>query len=153
MWMKFIERPAITIADWHSFNHFFDGRPDGKGFKDHEHLTYTHFSLFREPIRNCEAVAPVKYDTPHTDIEAIAFKGKEKAYLMIVNKYGNEHTLDKVSASATCSAGVQLLHRTDMPLEQAMQNTERCERVELSADQLSSVNLPPYSITRLEFDL
>jgi hypothetical protein len=50
------------------------------------------------------------------------------------------------------SAGVQLLHRTDMPLEQAMQDTERCERVQLSPAQLESVTLPPYSITRLEIN-
>jgi hypothetical protein len=159
MWLRFIQNPAVTIADWHSFNHFFTPTRDGKGFKDHEHLTFTHFSLFREPIRNSAAVVPVKFDTASQDLEAIAFKGNERTYLMLINKHGREHTLDRVSlrsageaSTARISAGVQLFHRADMPLEQAMQNTERCERIQLTAAQLETLILPPYSITRLELN-
>jgi hypothetical protein len=46
---------------------------------------------------------------------------------------------------------LQLTHRSDMDLGDAMQDTERCERIELDTDQ-QSLMLPPYSITRLKLE-
>jgi len=157
MLLRFTRNPSVTIAHWHSYNHFFDATEDGKRFEDQGNLTFTHFSLFRDPIRNCDAVVPVKTTAASTDIEAFVFTGKGKSYLMVVNKQGREHTVGEVSllssgapSTAKLAGGVQLLHRTDMPLEKAMQDTERCERVPMSPAQLESLKLPPYSITQLE---
>lgn len=44
---------------------------------------------------------------------------------------------------------VQLTHRSDMDLADAMQNTKRCQRMELDASQ-QPISLQPYSITRVK---
>ncbi len=47
---------------------------------------------------------------------------------------------------------VQLTHRIDLDLGEAMQNTERYERVELDVNQ-ETLTLPPDSITRLKLTI
>lgn len=43
------------------------------------------------------------------------------------------------------------MHRIDMPIEKAMQDAARCQRIELLESQVNHVTLPPWSITRLQF--
>jgi hypothetical protein len=166
MLLRFIERPSVTVAHWHSFQHFFDFVGGKTGIGDKEHLPYTHFSLFRDAVRNSRAVAGVElHSTSHEatvsdDVEAAALIGQDRAYVLLINKHAGEYSIDGVTTTrsgktdrAKLASAVQLTHRADMPLSEAMQDTERCERVELSASQLSPMRLPPYSITRLEFTL
>jgi hypothetical protein len=161
MLLRFIKRPAVDVAHWHSFQHFFDFTGGKQGIGDEEHLTYTHFSLFKDAIRNSNAVVPVKLEggdkkDSHNDIEAVAMTGQDSTYVMLLNRQSKTRTIDtmKISSSGKASAPtlvevVQLTHRSDIALADAMQNTERCERVELETNQ-PSLTLQPYSITRLK---
>jgi len=155
MLLRMMKRPSITIAHWHSFVHFFDFIGGEKGIGDKEHISYTHFSLFGDVVRNSHSMIPLKTTPAVPDIEAAAFIGADSGYVVIINKRADQYSLSKLDrvfpGKASFTGGMQLTHRTDMPLEKAMQDMERCERVKLSRPVSGSVNLPPYSITRLEF--
>ena len=157
MLLRFIKNPAVDVAHWHSFQHFFEFTGGKQGIGDHEHLTYTHFSLFREAIRNSNGVVPVKLRADvQDDIEAVAMTGTDNTYVMLLNRQSKDRTIDAIGVASsgetvapTLLEAVQLTHRSDMDLADAMQDTERCERVELDVEQ-QSLTLPPYSITRLK---
>ncbi|TWT81490.1 hypothetical protein CA13_29430 [Planctomycetes bacterium CA13] len=159
MLLRFIKHPAVNVAHWHSFQHFFDFTGGKQGIGDHEHLTYTHFSLFKDAIRNCNAVVPVTFegDGKNTlnDIEAVAMAGADNTYVILLNRQGKIRKINTIritssdkASTLTLLEAVQLTHRSDMDLDDAMQDTERCERVELGSTQ--PLTLPPYSITRLK---
>jgi hypothetical protein len=157
MLLRFIRHPSVNVAHWHSFQHFFDFTGGKQGIGDHEHLNYTHFSLFKDAIRNCTAVVPVKVG--QDDLEAAAMVGADDTYVMLINRGGVERKLDAIDVASSGKTvapklleAVQLMHRSDMDLADAMQDTERCERVELDVNQ-ATLTLPPYSITRLNLPL
>jgi hypothetical protein len=144
MLLRFLKQPSVNVSHWHSFAHFFDYVGGEKGIGDKEHLVYTHFSLFADSVRNSKAIVPLKVDATndHTetlaDIEAAALIGSRKGYVMLVNKHASEYRIDGLTALSLgkmtkpkFSGAVQLVHRTDMPIAKAMQDVERCERVEL----------------------
>jgi hypothetical protein len=152
MLMRFIKHPAVNIVHWHSFQHFFDFVGGEQGIGDHEHLTYTHFSLFKDAIRNSNAVvaSAIKSDRGVDDIELVTLVGRARGYAILLNRGDANYAL---TPPAAMSAGTQLTHRTDMTLSEAMQDTRRCEKDELRMHDSNPVILPPYSITRLEFKL
>ena len=91
-----------------------------------------------------------------SDIETVAMMGADNIYVMLLNRQGKIRKIDRIDVASAGKAftpglieGVQLTHRSDMTLADAMQDTERCERVELDTNQ-QSLTLPPYSITRLK---
>lgn len=161
MLLRFIKHPDVNVAHWHSFQHFFDFKGGKQGIGDDEHLNYTHFSLFKDAIRNCKAVVPVKLDVqgkedPLGDVETVAMTGADNTYVMLLNRKIEERKIAtiKIASSGKTSTptlleAVQLTHRSDVALADAMQDTERCDRVELDINQ-QSLTLPPYSITRLK---
>ncbi|TWU33244.1 hypothetical protein Poly41_49960 [Novipirellula artificiosorum] len=165
MLLRFIKRPSVTVAHWHSFQHFWDfvGGPQGIG--DKEHLPYTHFSVFRDAIRNSHAVVDMTIQTrgdsaAAEDLESIALVGEDRVHVLVINRHDNQYTVEQVAMTDTerklgfrLTGGIQLTHRADRSLAEAMQDTERCERVEISASNGDSITLPAYSITRLEYDL
>ena len=137
----------------------FDFVGGEKGISDKEHLPYKHFMLFGKAIQNSRAVSRVKLSGA-SDIESAALVGEDTAYVILINKHGQRHTVEAPTLirsgkaiQANLTTAVQLTHRADMPLSEAMQDTERCERVELPASQIGPIDLPPYCITRLEFRL
>ncbi len=78
----------------------------------------------------------------------------DNIYVMLLNRQSKVHQIGAIDVAFDGKAftpnlieGVQLTHRSDMALAEAMQNTDRCVRVELKTDQ-RSLTLPPYSITR-----
>lgn len=90
------------------------------------------------------------------DIETAAMVGADSIYVMLLNRRGKIRKIDAIDVSSSGKAftptvieGIQLTHRSDMSLAEAMQDTERCERVELGTNE-QSLMLPPYSITRLK---
>lgn len=159
MLLRFIKHPSVDVAHWHSFQHFFDFMGGKQGIGDEEHLNYTHFSLFKDAIRNCNAVVPVTLDVKETtdslnDIEVVAMVGPESTYVMLVNRQDKIRKINTINITSSGNAStptlleaIQLAHRSDMPLADAMQNTERCERVEL--DPTLPLTLSPFSITRI----
>lgn len=166
MLLRFIKRPSVTIAHWHSFQHFWDFVGGEKGIGDKEHLPYTHFSIFRDAIRNSRAVTGVTIDAREgggaaaEDLESVAILGQNRAYILLINRHADAYTIDGASVTSSGSPvaivpdrAVQLTHRTDMPLADAMQDTERCEHVEIPIASGTTLTLPPYSITRLECEL
>ena len=152
MLMRFIKHPAVDIVHWHSFQHFFDFVGGKQRISDEEHLSYTHFSLFKDAIRSSNAVvsSTITSDNNADEVEVVTLVGSEKGYGILLNRCGESYAL---TLPKTVTAGVQLTHRTDMPLIQAMQDTHRCEKTELQLSDSHPVILPPYSITRLEFAL
>lgn len=161
MLMRFIKHPAVNVAHWHSFQHFFDFKGGKQGIGDEEHMNYTHFSLFKDAIRNCVAVVPVKLEAGGekdllSEIETAAMVGEDCTYVLLLNRKGNARSIDikAIAYSGKASSpklleAVQLKHRSDMPLAKAMQNTKRCDRVELDVEK-QPLTLAPYSITRLK---
>jgi hypothetical protein len=161
MLLRFIKHPAVDVAHWHSFQHFFDFTGGKQGIGDQEHLPYTHFSLFKDAIRNSNSVVPVTFEGRNQadsldDIEAVAMTGTDNTYVMLLNRQSKVRTIGKIDLTSSGKAStptlleaLQLTHRSDMDLAKAMQDTQRCERVELETNQ-QSFTLPPYSITRLK---
>lgn len=161
MLLRFIKQPAINVTHWHSFQHFFDFKGGKQGIGDHEHLSYTHFSLFKDAIRNSKAVVSAKFISSNqtdslSDIETAAMAGTNNIYVILLNRKDKVRKIDAITIASsgktltpTVIEGVQLTHRSDMTLAEAMQTTERCERVELKTNK-ESLTLQPYSITRLK---
>ncbi|MDA7932199.1 hypothetical protein N9B53_00110 [Mariniblastus sp.] len=160
MLLRFIKQPSVNVAHWHSFQHFFDFKGGKQGIGDEEHLNYTHFSLFKDAIRNCNAVVSVNLESDGkgalSDIEAVAMAGTDSTYVMLINRQGKACKINQISISysgktstPTLLEAIQLSHRSDMALAEAMQNTKRCERVELNIKN-QPLTLAPYSITRLK---
>lgn len=163
MLLRFINRPSVSMTQWHSFQHFWDFVGGEKGIGDEEHLPYKHFALFRDAIRNSQAVADVKGSAMGSDsaiadaIESAALIGEETAYVILINRSGQEHIIENPTfvrsgevVDSDLTEAVQLSHRSDMPLRDAMQNTERSDYVERTTSQLRPIHLPSYSITRLK---
>ena len=163
MLMRFIKHPAINVVHWHSFQHFWDFTGGKQGIGEHEHMSYTHFSLFKDAVRDSTAVVPVTLKSKDNsdsfyDLEVAAMAGRDNVYVLLANRAGEVRKIDRFDFGArnvfkpAVLEGVQLTHRTDMALGEAMQDTERCERVELDVND-ESLTLPPYSITRLKLSL
>ena len=86
--------------------------------------------------------------------------GKDRGCILLINRRANRYTIDQIdmidsneSVAFVLTGAVQLTHRTDLSLSAAMQDTERCERIEIPAEQAGSLTLPAYSFTRMEFDI
>ncbi|MEM7812267.1 MAG: hypothetical protein AAF532_12390 [Planctomycetota bacterium] len=160
MLVRFLNRPSVTVAHWHSFSHFFDIVGGEQGIGDKEHPGFAHFRLFDDPIRQNDSVVPLAFGRKNPDVEAVALVGDERGHLVLINKRGRPHTLRSLTASrsgrtldATFRHATQLRLRSDMTFEEATYSEESPDRVELSGDELTPLELAPYSATKLEFTL
>ncbi|WP_168433622.1 glycoside hydrolase family protein [Pontiella sulfatireligans] len=154
MLMRYFSRPSVSIAHWHSFNEFYECRHGATpGIKDERSNQYAHFSLFAEPVLNSEQYVPVKVDQG-AQLEAGAFVGKSKGYVIVLNKRGETHSLKSLKSGKfiRLTGALQLTLSEDLSLATAMEAADKMERVELRDDALRSVVFPPYSITRLEYE-
>lgn len=82
--------------------------------------------------------------------------GAGNTYVMLLNRQSEARKIDAIDVASSGKTvvpklleAVQLTHRSDKELADAMQDTERYERVELDVEEQSLI-LPAYSITRLK---
>lgn len=108
MLLRFIKHPAVNVAHWHSFQHFFDFKGGKQGIDDEKHLNYTHFSLAKDAIRNCGVVVPVKLGEEAQDgIEGVAMVGADNTYVMLLNRQSQARKVDAIDVEYS----VRRLHR------------------------------------------
>lgn len=74
-------------------------------------------------------------------------------YVVLINRQDKPRTIDAIEITSsgktvapTLQEAVQVIHRSDMDLADAMQNTKRCERVEMVIKN-QPLTMAPYSIT------
>ncbi|QDV63984.1 hypothetical protein [Crateriforma conspicua] len=156
MLMRFINHPSVTVAHWHSFQHFFDFTGGVQGIGEHPHLPYLHFSLFKDAIRQSDSVHAVIVDGAEDDVDATVMMKDSAGYLIIANRLGNVYKIKQPVVMANNNVVrlkdvLQLSHLDGQPLAVSAQNLERCESTTWIAKPNQSIVLPPYSITRIKF--
>ena len=157
MLIRFINHPSVTVAHWHSFQHFFDFTGGKQGIGDHPHLPYTHFTLFKEAIRESDSVHTVTVDGTENDVDATVLMKGSAGYLIIANRLGKAYRIETPvvktgKRSLRLTNVVQLTHVEGLPQAKAAENIERCEKKEWSAEPKQSIVLPPYSISRIKIE-
>ncbi|MFL2860607.1 MAG: hypothetical protein ACJZ85_03630 [Pontiellaceae bacterium] len=154
MLMRYLSRASVTIAHWHSFNEFYEYQHGANpGIKDQRSNQYAHFNLFAAPLLNSSQYIPVRV-VQDAQVEVGAFFGKDKGYIIVLNKRGEAHSLESLNGKQglRVSGVLQLSLAGDLPINEAMEASEKMDQIKLSGAALQSVNFPPYSITRLEFE-
>jgi hypothetical protein len=155
MLMRYLSRASVSIAHWHSFNEFYEYRHGANpGIKDQRSNQYAHFSLFAEPVLKSNRYIPVRVGQGAL-VEAGAFFGKDKGYIIVLNKRGEAHSMESLKGipGVRLTGALQLTLAGDLPIGEAMEASEKMDQIKLHGGALQSVDFPPYSITRLEFDL
>lgn len=155
MLIRFINHPSVTVAHWHSFQHFFDFLGGKQGIGEHPHLPYTHFTLFKDAIRQSDRVHSVTLDGANDDIDATALMKSSGGYLIVANRLGKTCSIEKptiefAQQNLAIHDIVQLTHLTDTPLTDAVRNLDRCAEQQWRPRLNEPIVLPPYSITRLK---
>ncbi|VGO23419.1 hypothetical protein [Pontiella sulfatireligans] len=152
MLLRFLSRPSVKISSWHSFSHFLEYDEKNGGLGKKTHLSFLHFTLFADAVRNSQLYVPLKVGGGAT-VEAGAFIGREKSYAVVINKRAESCSFGglKSQKPMRLAGALQLSPRKDLLLEEALQDTTWISKTELTGKALDAIQFPPYSITRLEF--
>ncbi|VGO16142.1 hypothetical protein PDESU_04732 [Pontiella desulfatans] len=153
MLLRFLSRPSVKVSHWHSFSHFLEYDYKQGGIGKGTHLSFLHFTMFAEAVRKSELYVPLKIGGSSA-MEGGAFIGREKGYLILINKGPERCVVDALKSKKTLkvSGALQLSPRKDVALAEALQETQFINKTEMTGKALEAIEIAPYSITRIEFE-